>query len=208
MSMSRLILALCLVLPGAAAEGEQPGRFDYYVMALSWSPNWCAAEGQGAQQCGQGLDWVLHGLWPQNERGWPSYCAGPQSPPSRAQTRAMADIMGTAGSAFYQWKKHGTCAGLSAADYFDAAREGYDSVTRPAIFRQLPREMELAASVVEEAWLEANPDLEADGLTVTCKAGAIQEVRICLTKELEPRRCGADVIRDCTLSDAVMQPVE
>ncbi len=35
----------------------------------------------------------------------------------------------------------------------------------------------------------------------------IQEARICLTKDLEPRRCGADVIRDCRMQDAVMEAV-
>jgi len=32
-------------------------------------------------------------------------------------------------------------------------------------------------------------------------------VRVCLTKNLSPRRCGDDVIRDCSLTDAVMEPV-
>jgi ribonuclease T2 len=44
-------------------------------------------------------------------------------------------------------------------------------------------------------------------VTVTCKDRAVQEVRVCLTRDLVPRRCGADVIRDCTLKDASMDPV-
>ena len=109
----------------------------------------------------------------------------------------MADIMGSSGLAWYQWKKHGRCSGLSAIDYFGAARDAYEAVTRPEILRNLPREMTLPPKVIESAFLEVNERLSADNLTVTCKGSLIQEVRICLTKDLEPRNCGADTIRDC-----------
>lgn len=199
-----------LTLP-ARAEGERAGQFDYYVLSLSWSPSWCALEGDARRsvQCrhGTGNGWILHGLWPQYERGWPSDCRGATRQPSRSETRAMADIMGEAGSAWYQWKKHGRCSGLDPADYFALARRAYASITRPKIFRKLPRIVALPARVVEQAFLKANPGLAPDGVTVTCKAGLVQEVRICLTRELNPRACGADVARDCTLRDAKMAPI-
>lgn len=53
----------------ARADGERAGDFDYYVLSLSWSPTWCALEGdeRGSPQCDadRDLGWVLHGLWPQ-----------------------------------------------------------------------------------------------------------------------------------------------
>ena len=61
--------------------------------------------------------------------------------------------------------------------------------------------------MIEGAFLETNPGLQRDEITVTCRQGMIQEVRLCLTKDLEPRRCGADVIRECTLKDAVLEAV-
>lgn len=195
----------------AHAEGEQAGDFDYYVLSLSWSPNWCALEGRakGSAQCdeGRGLGWTLHGLWPQYERGWPSYCRTAERDPSRAQTSEMADIFGTGGLAWYQWKKHGRCAGLPAADYFAAARRAYRGVVRPEVFRKLKDPITLPASVVEAAWLEENPALSGDMLTVTCKAGRIQEVRVCLTKDLEPRACSREVARDCQSQDALFAPI-
>jgi ribonuclease T2 len=198
-------LALCLAAP-AQGEGERAGDFDYYVMSLSWSSNWCALEGDAKSdpQCdgGRGFTWVLHGLWPQYEDGWPSFCRTAQPDPSRQDTAEMADIMGGAGLAFYQWKKHGRCAGLSAADYFDTARTAYDSITLPPVFEQITRDLTLPASVIEDAFIEANPSLTRDQITITCKSDMIQEARICLTRDLEPRRCGDDVIRDCTLQDA------
>lgn len=197
--------------PAARAAGERAGDFDYYVMALGWSSNWCATEGDARRdaQCdpGRGLTFTLHGLWPQFETGWPSYCHTNARDPSRRESAAMADIMGGAGLAWYQWKKHGRCAGLSAQDYYATMRRAYDRVTIPPVFRQLTRDITLPASVVEDAFIEANPGLTRDQITITCQNGMIQEVRMCLTRDLQPRRCGADTIRDCRLKDAVMEAV-
>lgn len=207
----RWLILLILTATLARAEGERAGEFDYYVLALSWSPSWCALEGtaRGSSQCAPEADfgWILHGLWPQYERGWPSHCASAHASPSRSQTAAMADIMGSAGLAWYQWKKHGRCTGLDADSYFDAARRAYAAVARPEVFRKLKDPVRLPAAVVEEAFLQANPGWRPDMLTVTCKAGRIQEARLCLTREFEPRLCGEDVVRDCALQDALMDPI-
>ncbi|WP_151718217.1 ribonuclease T2 family protein [Gemmobacter serpentinus] len=199
-------------LPGMArAEGEPAGDFDYYVMALSWSPNWCALEGdgRGAPECRKGAAraFTLHGLWPQYEEGWPSYCRTVERDPSRQESEGMADIMGASGLAWYQWKKHGRCAGLPARTYYQTMREAFAGVKIPAVFPRVNKQLKVPAEVIEGAFLEANPQLKRDQVTITCASGMIQEVRICLTKDLEPRRCGRDVIRDCTLKDAVLDPV-
>jgi ribonuclease T2 len=206
------LLILSLLTPFATlAEGERAGEFDYYVMSLSWSPNWCELTGDARRspQCADdtGHGWTLHGLWPQYTRGYPSYCQSGQRPPSRAQTGAMADIMGTGGLAWHQWKKHGSCTGLDPADYFALSREAYVRVTRPEVFRKLVRDVALPASVVEEAFLKANPRLKPEGITITCKQGHIQEARICLSRTLELIPCGPDVRRDCTLEDALFTPL-
>lgn len=110
----RLIVVLLLLAGMARAEPGPPGAFDHYVLALSWSAGWCAVEGdaRGADQCHPRHDhgFLLHGLWPQHAAGgWPEFCQSPHAPPSRAETRAMADIMGSAGLAWHQWRKHGSC---------------------------------------------------------------------------------------------------
>ncbi len=207
----RAFLIWILMAGLAVAETDKAGKFDYYVLSLSWSPNWCVLEGdaRNSPQCHPRHDhgWILHGLWPQYHRGWPDYCQTAEAPPSRGMTAEMADIMGTPGLAWHQWKKHGTCSGLSAPAYFALSRAAYDSVNRPDLLRKLTKPVQLPASVIEEAFLQANPDLEADGLTITCRDGHIQEARICLSKDLAPVPCGRDVIRDCTLKDAVFTPV-
>jgi ribonuclease T2 len=203
-----LVALLCLARP-VSAEGERAGDFDYYVLSLSWSPTWCALEGraEGSPQCDRALGWVLHGLWPQHEDGWPSFCRTTARDPTRRETAAMADIMGTSGLAWYQWKKHGRCAGLPPEDYFNLAREAYGRVSLPEVFMRLDRSVRLPASIVEDAFLAENPEWVADTVTITCRSDRIQEARICLTKDLDPRPCGADVARDCQMKDALLDPV-
>jgi ribonuclease T2 len=208
----RLIAALLLLITGPAwADGEKAGDFDYYVMSLSWSPTFCALTGarEASEQCaaGKSFGFTLHGLWPQNDTGYPAHCTTPQRDPSRSQTAAMADIMGTSGLAWYEWKKHGRCSGLPAADYLAQSRAAFESIVIPDVFKKLNKDVELPVTVVEDAFIEANPGMIRNGITVLCDEEMIDEVRICLTKDLALRECGEDVRRDCRMLDALMQAV-
>lgn len=207
----RWLAVLALMPLPALAEGERAGEFDYYVLSLSWSPTFCALTGDARDedQCDPRHDhsFTLHGLWPQYELGWPSYCRTSARDPSRADTRAMADIMGSSGLAWHEWKKHGRCSGLSAEDYFVASRLAYERVQIPDVLAELDRDVKLPASVVEDAFLEANPGLARNMITITCEAGRIDEARICLTRDLDFRACGEDTIRDCRMQDALMEAV-
>ena len=157
----KTLIAALLLGTGVHAEGEKAGAFDYYVLALSWSANWCEIEGdaKNSPQCApdQGHGWIMHGLWPQYHRGWPSHCRTVHRNPPRSLTNEMADIMGTSGLAWYQWKKHGRCSGLSAETYFATARRAYDSVNRPEVLRRLDSSVKLPASVIEQAFPQGKP---------------------------------------------------
>lgn len=205
-------LALSILCAGPAKAQDRgpgkPGDFDYYLLALSWSPTWCALTGddRGDPQCdaGRGLGFTVHGLWPQHEQGYPSNCHTPEADPSRRQTQAMTDIMGGAGLAFHQWKKHGSCAGLSAQAYFDTLRQAHAAIALPPVLGQVHQDLTLDAQVIEDAFLASNPGLTDRMMTVTCKGGRIQELRLCLTRDLQPRDCAPDVARDCTLPDVLL----
>lgn len=194
-----ILLAGIGVAPAGAAD--RAGDFTHYVLALSWNASWCRIEGdaRGADQCNSrhDLGFVLHGLWPQRERGWPEYCRSRHHDPTRAMSASMADIMGSAGLAWHQWKKHGRCADIPAVEYYGLAREAYEMIVRPEVLRKVNRIVSLPPDVIENAFLEANPDLKANQLAVTCKDGLVQEVRICLSKALVPRRCSLRTERGC-----------
>ncbi|MEJ6396945.1 ribonuclease T2 [Yoonia sp. 208BN28-4] len=208
--MLRLI-AMLLTLAAPARAQDVAGEFDYYVLSLSWSANWCAYEGdaRNSPQCDGSEDfgWILHGLWPQYERGYPADCRSNFRNPTRTDTAAMADIMGTSGLAWHQWNKHGVCSGLDSEDYYALSRLAYGKINRPAAFRGLTDTVTLPASLIEDAFVRDNPGLDPDGITVTCRQSYIQEARICLTRDLEFRTCGGEVIRDCTLDSALFEPM-
>lgn len=196
--MSRIWVVLALTFASPVwGKGEKAGVFDYYIAAFSWSPSWCAREGdkRGADQCDARHDFgfILHGLWPQFEQGWPSYCPTGESPPEPAMLGAMVDVMGSTGLARHEWKKHGTCSGLSAEAYFALSRAAFDMMTLP----RTSRDIRIRPDRVEQAFIDANPTLAPDGVTVTCRGGYIAEVRICLNRDLSPRICAPDARRDC-----------
>lgn len=201
--------ALLLALP-AKSEEYRAGVFDYYVLALSWAPNWCALTGdsQGDAECKKhGLTFTLHGLWPQFEAGgFPANCRSSARDPSRQDTAAMSDIMGSDGLAWHEWKAHGRCSGLSSDAYLGLMRKAYASITVPPLFAKVSRTLEIDPAVIEAAFLETMPALQPDGIAVTCDQGFIQEVRICLTKDLAPRPCGREV-RSCTMTAAELDAV-
>ena len=200
-----------LLIPLPLAARDIAGQFDYYVLALSWQPSWCSSTGddRDATECdaGTGRDFSVHGLWPQYERGWPDYCETRERDPSRRESQAMADVMGSGGLAWHQWQKHGRCSGLSAADYFQATRDALDAITIPAVFDDLARDIAVPPPVIEEAFIEVNPDLTRDAITVACRDDALTEVRICLTRDLQPRDCAPDARRDCSRRSVVMESV-
>ena len=208
--MAAAALAAMVAAP-VRADGEPAGEFDYYLLSLSWSANWCALEGdaRGDDQCDPRHDYsfTLHGLWPQFETGYPSWCRSAVRDPSRSETAALADIAGSAGLVWHEWKKHGRCTGIAAADYLALSRKAYEAVAIPEVLVRLNRDVKLPASVVEQAFVEANPGLTPAMITITCDQGHIQEARICLTRDLTFRACGDDAARDCRLPDAVMQAV-
>lgn len=186
---------------GAAAAARGTG-FDYYVLALAWSPTYCRLEGAQAdrRQCGPDRDlaFVVHGLWPQFERGYPQDCR--TSEPRRVPDRladSMGDIMPSRGLVGHEWRTHGTCANLSQADYFAATRAAYDRIRLPDALTEAGRAGRLAPRAVEQAFIAANPGMQADGIAVTCESGLLDEVRICLTKTLDFRVCPQVGGRDC-----------
>ncbi len=187
-----------------------PGQFDFYVLSLSWSPGFCqtGGEAKGRDQCRAGADlgFVVHGLWPQYDHGFPSDCDGAQRFPSRVALAATDGVYPDQGLARYEWRKHGTCSGLSPTDYFSAARAARDAVVIPEPFRQPHGEQHWAPVDVERAFLAANPRLRPGMLAAVCQRGVLEEVRICFDRTLKTFQACPEVARERCRGSAMSVP--
>lgn len=202
-------LAAALLAAVPAVHADTPGDFDFYVLSLSWSPSWCEAEGdEDHPQCDgrRPYAFVVHGLWPQYERGWPEFCQT-RDGPSRREVDAMTDIMPSQGLVRHQWRKHGSCSGLEPDAYFETIRQARSQIRVPPALERLDRYVMVDPDAVEAAFRQANPDLPADGIAVTCDGRRLREVRICLTTGLRFRDCREIDRKACERDSVVMPPV-
>jgi ribonuclease T2 len=191
------------------ASSGTPGEFDFYVLALSWSPGFCELEGRrkDPDQCraGSKLGFLVHGLWPQFERGFPTECSAVERAPTRQAIEAAADLFPSEGLARHEWRRHGTCSGLSPSAYFAAVRRAREAIRIPDTFREAPpSERRASPREIERAFVEANPGLRTDMMSVACRAGVLQEVRICFSKDLRGFRSCPELDRSGCRGDVVV----
>lgn len=209
---------LSALSPGVAQDPRQnaPGRFDFYVLALSWSPSFCdlsrergrtESRSHQAQCGGRPFSFVVHGLWPQYENGFPEFCIQPGPRLERNIVSSMLDLMPASALVYNQWDKHGTCSGLSARAYFQTVRKARAVVKIPEEFLDLAEPKMIAPAAVEAAFLKANAELPADAIAVTCDDRRLSEVRICMGKDLKFRSCGEVDRRACRRDSVVMPPM-
>ena len=175
-------------------RGGPAGDFDFYVLALTWSPGFCELEGERKrrEQCepGQNLGFTVHGLWPQFERGYPTECGPSGRTPSRAALEEARGVFPDEGLARHEWRRHGTCSGRGPSEYFRDVRRAREHVRIPERFQSMPRDASMTPIEIERAFAEANPGLRPDMMAVACRRGVLQEVRICMDKDLRGfRRC-------------------
>jgi len=217
--ISRLLISLALAVISAGMASAQdrrqntPGEFDFYVLALSWSPSFCEASaergksGRSQVQCERPYSFVVHGLWPQYERGFPEYCQRPSPRLDRNIMTSMLDLMPAPGLIFNEWDKHGTCSGLAARAYFESVRKARAAVKIPEEFLQLSEQKTIAPADLEAAFIKANPGLSSSAISVTCSSRRLSEVRICLSKDMQFRACEETDRRACRRDEVVMPPV-
>lgn len=212
--LAGMVFGLCALPPAQAQDRRQnaPGAFDFYVLSLSWSPSFCAeADERGnnrSQQCsGRPFSFVVHGLWPQYEAGYPEYCEQPAPRLPRNIMTSMLDLMPAPGLIYNEWDKHGTCAGLGAKAYFETIRKARAIIKIPEDYLQLNEARTVTPAAVEEAFIKANPGLPAGGVAVTCNRTRLSEVRICLSKELQFRACDEVDRQACRRDEVTMPPI-
>lgn len=213
-------IALVVILAGVLAAVQLWPReqarapFDFYVLSLSWSPSFCEAASERGNsersqvQCsGRPFSFVVHGLWPQFEKGFPEYCQRPAPRVDREIVSSMMDLMPSAGLIFSEWDKHGTCSGLGARGYFDTVRKARSAVRIPEEYLQLSAQKAVAPAQIEAAFIKANPGLTATAIAVMCDKTRLGEVRICMGQDLRFRPCEEVNRRACRRDQVLMPPV-
>jgi len=211
-----IAVGMALAAPAAAQDRRQnePGKFDYYVLSLSWSPSYCEASAERApnrapdQQCGaRPFAFVVHGLWPQYERGFPSYCQVPAPRLDRGIVGSVLDLMPSPRLVFHEWDRHGTCSGLTPHAYFETMRKARAAVKIPDDYLALGQRAMVTAADVADAFVKANPNLSRDDVAVMCDKKRLSEVRICLTRSFAFRACPEVTQRACKLERMTMPAV-
>jgi ribonuclease T2 len=212
------VISLTLALIGApiaaVAQTAPPvasAPFDYYVMTLSWAPGFCDLGGQdtSSPECAAGSSdgFVVHGLWPDNDyRPNPEACLGRDATPAD-----LADEHGLYPNdslAAYEYRKHGTCTGLSAHDYFTTVRSVRVRLNIPPALQAPRQQLHLAPDEIEQAFIAANPNLRSDNMAVTCGNGELTDVRFCIAKDLSSYAICRKVARhSCQRGSIAVMPV-
>ena len=193
------------------ARADAPGEFAYYLLSLSWSPAFCLSS-PGAAECNgpRRYGFIVHGLWPQYEQGWPENC-GVHLPVPDGVVQGIADLMPARGLVYHEWSAHGTCSGLNPADFFALVRRAYSAIAIPQELSGSTQAIEQSPAAIAAAFLHANLRLAAQSIVVTCTGQGVprlREVHVCLDRELTPRACSADALRGaCKAPQVIIPPI-
>ena len=191
------------------AGADAPGEFAYYVLSLSWSPAFCLSSPGNAECSGpRRYGFIVHGLWPQNETGWPEHCDVHRAVQDDV-VQSMSDLMPARALVYHEWSAHGTCSGLEPAEYFALVRRAFTSLVIPRELSNSSQAIEEPPASVAAAFLHANPRLGPQSVVITCSGQGsprLREVRICLDRDLAPRACSTDALREACRAPRVIIP--
>jgi len=186
---------------GRPNEQAAPGQFDFYLLNLSWSPEFCATHAD-SPECGRKLGFVVHGLWPQDRDGdYPQHCSDAPGP---ANPQADTDIIPTVSLVIHEWQTHGTCSGLAADDYFAEIHKAYAAVKIPANIGQGNDAAGVTPDDLLGRFAAANPTYPAGSFALSCGNNRLTAVEICLTKDLRPEAC--EGVRSCRANVVKVTP--
>lgn len=207
--MVAVFLVFSVGTAAAKKHKKQPAKtgFDYYLLSLSWAPNYCAGHpGDHSSECRAGghVAFVLHGLWPQSDQGAPPMSCAPARPVASSIVTHMLQYMPSRGLIQHEWEKHGTCSGLSAEEYFHQVEQAFKSVRVPEQYRQLNRPQKADLRALEQGFASAN-NAPADAFRVSCHSGELVSLEVCLDKDLKYQAC-TRTVKECPAGPVLMRP--
>jgi ribonuclease T2 len=215
-AIAALAIAILLNCTFALARyTSTPGDYDYFVLSLSWSPTYCSRPEGGVdrQQCAPGkrFAFVVHGLWPQYDVGWPQDCRTTENWVPQSQIDRMLAIMPSKNLIIHEWRKHGSCSGLTMANYFEVTRLLFLKVRIPARYLSPQAPILTTPDQLVTDFVKTNAGLTATMLSVQCgnarDRARLSELRVCIDKRGNFRQCGANEARRCQASTLEMPPV-
>jgi ribonuclease T2 len=186
---------------GRPLEQAAPGQFDFYLLNLSWSPDFCATHSD-SPECGRNLGFVVHGLWPQDTNGdFPEHCSDAPGP---ANPQADTDIIPTTSLVEHEWQTHGTCSGLAADGYFAEIHKAFAEVKVPANIGTGGDADGVTPEALLARFAAANPGFPPGSFALSCGNNRLTAVEICLSKDLRPETCQG--VRSCRANVVKVTP--
>jgi ribonuclease T2 len=183
--------------PAPTATGQP---YDFYLLNLSWSPEYCVTNA-GAAECTQHLGFVVHGLWPQNNDGtYPQNC-GTRPGPTDADWQGL---MPTAALALHEWVTHGTCTPYDAPTYFGLIRKAFGEVKIPADFTANTQPASEPPAAIIGDFAAANSNFPQASIAVSCGNNALTAMEFCLDKNLNPEACQS--VKPCGANTVKIPP--
>ncbi|TAE57759.1 MAG: ribonuclease [Nostocales cyanobacterium] len=194
------LLITTLTIPNSALSQTtgNPGKFDFYVLTLSWSPDHCARNGKrDVEQCGTGKKYgfVLHGLWPQYKTGYPANCSTEKLPPLVKQK--FRGLFPNERLFNHQWQKHGTCTGKKPIEYLTLSRNLKYSVVIPANYKSPENPFRTTIKDLKTNFLSYNKQFTVNGIAPFCSDSGrfLKEVFFCYSKDGKPGVCSAEILK-------------
>ncbi|CAF0765922.1 unnamed protein product [Rotaria sordida] len=169
----------------------------YIMLALSWSPTFCASLSQSARenkfQChpSNSFGLIVHGLWPQalkapNVRAHPRNCRDEPQLNATFVKRYFC-IMPDEDLVQGEWEKHGTCYYSAAVDYYTVTENLFKSLNLPE-YNFLNT---ASGAAIKNTFVTLNaPKLFASAVRVdTGSNGRLKEIKICYNLQYQFTVC-------------------
>ena len=202
LTLSTIIFIAVSLAPGARAQHKgTPGSFDFYLMNLSWSPEFCSIQGT-SPECAAHPGFILHGLWTQNNDGtYPVFCSAEPAPANIAQN---LDITPDLALLHHEWDKHGTCSGVGPQRFFAMEHQAFHSLKIPPQFEHIDHEISLTPNAILGLFAEANPEFPQGSILLSCGRNHLTAIEACFGKDLKPIACLG--LRTCRANSVKITP--
>jgi ribonuclease T2 len=199
--MSFIIISTAIDVACAQQKGE-PGKFDFYLLNVVPSRQFCAIKDVG-EGCKVGPGWWLHGLWPQRFDGtYPVFCSkrnGPRAPEKNLDITPDLTLLE------HEWAKHGTCTTLRPEAFFRAGGAAFRALIIPPQLATLDGSITIAPAEIVAEFERANPNYPRGSIIVWCSQEKLASVSACLSKDMKPIACRG--VKSCSDAAIDVDPV-